>query len=279
MRFKLRVPNLKPRAKTQGSALLISIVLSALMLTVGIMSARLAVRELTLSSDLFYAERAYFSAESGVEKALLKLKNEPVAHVQPSPGIVHPSLEDAHTEVTIRNLINTTTGDFPEDEFSFTLGPLQTQRFRFLQDTDPDETTTPSTIPGPVAITQSGSKFFWRLLCKDLTDSTLTKALQEEATANISNLITTTGRLDDGTTETFNNWTSVDKDSCFISIQNLDSGDNTIAFSGTTMGMHAAHVHAVGSHQNRAKHIRFDCAQDTLGNLFDFSFLHSEDPI
>jgi len=274
---------IKPRVKTRGSALLVSIVLSALMLTVGIMSARLAVRELELSADLFLSEKAYFSAESGVEKALFLLKTEPLAHVQPSdgsddltyPDVTHPTLEDADTEVTINNLINNTTGDFPEDEFSFTLEPLKSQRFRFAYDDDPLLNTNKVALTGSVNIDiDTPGSYFWRILCVDGSGNTL--ALQKQASDDIGDLTSTTGNLDNGTSENFNNWSGIHKTSCFLTIQNLATAERTFTLSGTTMAPHAAHIHAIGQHQGREKHIRFDYAQSTLGDLFDFSFLHSD---
>lgn len=280
--LKTLKPNfkIKPRVKTRGSALLISIVLSALILTVGIMSARLAVRELELSADLFLSEKAYFSAESGVEKALFLLKTEPLAHVAPtlSTGDIN-ALEDDHTEVSIRNLINATPNDFPENEFSFTLEPLKSQRFRFAQDSDPSITTTKTALTGPISIDiDSPGSYFWRILCDDGSGSK-TLALQKEASDDISDLTTTTGNLDDGTSENFNHWSGIEKASCFLTIQNLATTGRTFTFTvGTsnTMAPHTAHIHAIGEHQGRTKHIRFDYAQSTLGDLFDFSFLHSD---
>lgn len=277
MMTRLKFLNLKKLpVKTDGSALLISIILSGLMITVGVMSARLAVRELELSADLFLSEKAYFSAESGVEKALWQLKNDPINHVEPDNTTVIVALEDAHTEVSIRNLIDTTAGNFPKEAFAFTLPPLESQRFRFQQDTTPDITTTPNPVSGPVAIHQDPpGKFYWRFLCNN-TVSGNTVALQNEANSDITDLLSTNGFDDNGNVINFNSWSTVDKSTCFISIQNLQSDDVEYTFSGTTMAPHAAHIHSVGTHQGREKHIRFDYAQKTLGSLFDFSFLHSE---
>lgn len=276
--LKVLKPNLKlkPRVKTRGSALLVSIMLSALMLTVGIMSARLAVRELELSADLFLSEKAYFSAESGVEKSLFMLKSDPLSHVAPTltDGDIN-ALEDAHTEVSINNLINNATGDFPKDEFSFSLAPLQSQRFRFAQDSDDSITTTKTALTGPVSIDiDTPGAYFWRILCDDGSGNTL--ALQKQANTDILDLTSETGNLDDASPTTFNAWTGVDKSACFVTIQNLESSPKNFTFSGTTMAPHAAHIHAIGEHQGRTKHIRFDYAQSTLGALFDFSFLHSD---
>jgi hypothetical protein len=289
--LKINFKRLAPQVKTEGSALLVSIVLSALMLTVGIMSARLAVRELELSTDLFLSEKAYFSAESGVEKSLFRLKAQPLAHVEPTltVGDIIPELEDDNTEVSIRNLIDTTAGNFPEDEFSFTLASLQSQRFRFQKDTDQGINTNNTTIDSAervnIAVSGTGSRpYFWRFLCDDIpsgSDPITTITLQAATpypTGTINNLLTEDGVLDDGTLENFNSWSGVDKDTCFLSIQNLhNTNPHTYTFSEATMAPHAAHIHAIGTHLNRTKHIRFDYAQSTLGGLFDFSFLHSDD--
>lgn len=259
--------------KTEGSAMLISIILSGLMITVGVMSARLAVRELELSADLFLSEKAYFSAESGVEKALWKLKNEPIAQVEPTNDL---ALGDSNTQVSIRNLIDTTPNNFPNENFEFVLPPLESQRFRFQQDTDSGIATTTSPITGTVTINlDTAGRYFWRFLC-EASGTGATVALQAEGNTNITDLLNESGKLDDGTDTNFNSWSTVDKNNCFISIQNLQAAPVAFTFSGTTMAPHAAHIHSVGTHQGREKHIRFDYAQKTLGSLFDFSFLHSE---
>jgi len=266
----------KIQVKTEGSALLISIMLSALMITVGIMSARLAVREVEMSADLYLSEKAYLSAESGVEKSLYRLKSDPLAHVQPSltDGDIN-DLEDDFTEVSIRNLIET-PDTFTNDSFEFTLPPLQSQRFRFQKDNEPGISTTPEQISAapPLKVDTTGD-FYWRFLCED-NNTGATVALQAQATGTINNLLTTNGVDDNGNTFNFNSWSTVNKNSCFISIQNLASDERVYTFSGTTMAPHAAHIHAIGTHQGREKHIRFDYAQKSLGSLFDFSFLHSE---
>ncbi len=279
MRYLLHaIESKKIQVKTEGSALLVSIMLSGLMITVGIMSARLAVREVEMSTDLFLSEKAYLSAESGVEKSLFKLKSDPLAHVQPSlnDGDIN-DLEDDFTEVSIRNLIiqSPTSTDFSKGKFEFTLPPLQSQKFRFQKDDDLDINTNPVAVNGTVSVNlDTPGAFFWRFLCND--SSGATAALQAQATSNLSNLLTTPGVDDDGNSLTFDAWTGVDKNTCFISIQNLQSASVTYTFSGTTMAPHAAHIHAVGTHQGREKHIRFDYAQKSLGSLFDFSFLHSK---
>jgi len=265
--FKIKFIKLrKPKVKTEGSAMLISIVLSGLMITVGVMSPRLAVRELELSADLFLSEKAYFSAESGVEKALWQLKNDPINHVEPDLANIIPELEDAHTEVSIRNIIDTTADNFPDDEFEFILPPLESQKFRFQQDTDAAIGTTTSPVTGTVAVNlDTAGRYFWRFLCEDsITGATV--ALQAEANADISNLLTTNGFEDNGNNTNFNSWSTVDKNTCFISIQNLQTAPVAYTFSGTTMAPHAAHIHSVGTHLNREKHIRFDYAQKSLGS-------------
>lgn len=259
--------------RQEGSALLIGIMLSGIMLTLGVMAARLAVREVQFSADLFLAERAYLSAESGVERALWKLKDDPLAHVETTND---PTLGDANTTVSIRNLVDTTTGNFPPAEFSFGLPPLQSQKFRFRHDTDPSANTNQTPVTGPVRLQLNGpTDLFWRFLCQD--PSGRTQALQAQISgSNFNDLTALNGLTDDGVSTTFNAWGSVDKNTCYLSVQNLSSDVRIFTFSGTTMAPHAAHIHAVGVHDGREKHIVFDYAQKNLGALFDFSFLHSE---
>lgn len=280
---KFKIQNFKFRNKTSGSTLLVSVVLAGIMLTIGVLSARMTVREVEMSADLYLSEKAYFSAESGVEKSLWLLKNEPLAHVVPSDGdfspeLIQTAIEDEYTEVSIRNVIQSPTDDFHKDSFEFTLNSLESQKWRFRYDSDNTIATTEQPITGTLKIElDTAGSFFWRFLCQD--SSGQTQALQATApsTSSISDLLSLTGKTDDGVDETFNSWSSVDKSTCYISVQNLESDERTYTFSGTKMAPHAAHIHAVGRHQGREKHIRFDYAQKTLGPLFDFSFLHSED--
>lgn len=276
----------KLNKKSRGSALLISVFLSGLMLTVGIMSARLAVQEAQMSADLFLSERAYLSAESGVERALWKLKQEPLAHVEPTADV---ELGNTETTVSINNLIDTTADNFANDSFSFTLPHLASQKFQFRKDNDVSVTTTPDIINGSVEInlTPPGD-VFWRFLCQDTNNQTQALQGRINGASTINNLTAEAGSTDDGASTTFNSWQSAtmpvtgaaiadpQKDTCYLAIQNLNTADTKFTITGTTMAPHAAQIHAVGEHQGRQKHIKFNYAQKTLGALFDFSFLHSE---
>ncbi len=272
------------KVKTEGSALLISIVLSGLMITVGVMSARLAVKELSLSTDLFMSEKAYISAESGIEKALWQLKDSDNAinHVAPTltPGDIIPELEDDHTEVSIRNLINT-PDSFTKNDFTVSLAPLESTKFRFKKDTSNDVTNTVIEIDNTQSVAvevNPNGDYFWRFICSDGANTIALQAKNVSLpSGNISNLMSEEGVLDDGSLERFNTWTGINKDSCFISLQNLSGAPQSYTFSGATMAPDAAHIYAIGNHLGREKHIRFDYAQKNLGSIFDFSFLHSED--
>ena len=256
------------------------------MLTVGVTAARLAVREVQFSADLFLGEKAYTSAESGVERALLKLKIDPLAHLEPTNL---PPSGGPTAEVSIRNLINTAANDFPLESFQFELPPLASQKWRLRQDSDSGEPTTPTPVTGPLEVNLNNTgQWFWRFLCEDASGTT--QALQAaENSTGLSDLLGQPGQTDDGLTTSFNAWSSVDKNTCYLSIQNTTPGSadcslptnacRTFTFSGTTMAPHAAHIHAIGQHEGREKHIRFDYAQKSLGRLFDFSFLHSESPL
>jgi len=261
----------KHAVKTEGSALLIGIFLSGLMLTIGVMAARLAVREVQFSADLFLAEKAYLSAESGVEKALWHLKDNPLSHVKETNNLI---LGKPDTTVSIRNLIKPTTDGFALESFEFTLAPLASQKWRFRKDTDDTVSLSEAPINSGTLKVEAPGEFFWRFLCEETSGGTI--ALQGQTTGNVANLMNTTGTDDDGNTSNFDGWSVVDKNTCYVSIQNLETTPSLFTFSGATMAPHAAHIHAVGLHGSREKHIRFDYAQKTLGSLFDFSFLHSE---
>jgi|GEM_PF-4835323 len=214
--YLIQVTKIQPKA--EGSALLISIFLSGLMLTVGIMSARLAVQEAQMSADLFLSEKAYLSAESGVERSLWLLKSEPLAHVAPTTDIL---LGDSQTTVSVNNLIDNTVDNFPKNQFSFTLPNLGSQKFRFRHDSDNTITTSETLIPGSVQIDlDTPGTLFWRFLCQDSAGQTQSLQGRLNSITSVGDITATNGKTDDGVDTTFNTWAGIEKSSCYISIQN-----------------------------------------------------------
>ncbi len=243
--------------KHDGSILLIAVVLSAMILTIGIGAAKMLVKEVEFSSDFLFSEKAYFAAESGVEKALLELKKSPVQNIE-------------NTVIPIDTLTNTTltlSNDVPT--FAFTLPPGESQKFRLIHDIKNDMLYDPQVVSDfSIDIQPDGKSFQWKILCNDSSQHTIDKI--GTSTTDLPNFLSTTSG--------FTTWTQPVKETCFLSIQNLETTDD-ISFtfnSSATMAPHKARVHAVGKAGNREKHISFDYYQKNLGALFDFVLFHTD---
>ena len=69
------------KAKHKGSTLLATFLLSAMVLMLGLGTAKILIRELNISADLLFSEKAYYAAESTIELAVKNLKKNPVQNV------------------------------------------------------------------------------------------------------------------------------------------------------------------------------------------------------
>ncbi len=262
--------------KQRGSALLLAVLLSGLMLTIGLSATQMLLKEITASADLMMSEKAYFSAEAGVEKSLLWLRNNPIEHLEDHTENIGP---EAEVNINIINRINAVPGDAIPNAFTFTLNPLQNQKFRLQVDQDENLGVNVQPINNlKLDITpESGSpKFNWKILCKDSAGKTL--ALQKTETSNPAgnNFLNKIGNLDDGGTTNFNGWSGIDKTTCFFSIQNLATASAEFRFYESPTAPHKATVTTIGKSGNRQKITAFDYAQKNLGSLFDFGILHTE---
>lgn len=250
--------------KQDGSTLIVAVIVAAMLLTIGVGAANMLVKDVELSADLVLSEKAYFAAESGVEKALLNLKLQPVQH------LVDGEIEvDPYTKI-ILNLENKVS------EFGFELAPSTSQKFRLIQDSGDLFDYNEEVIDTfDLDVLPAGELFQWKILCNKLSNPQKTISLiNQENSRNFIDFFS----QQDVNNATFATWEDVDKTSCFFSVQNLSTETLDFQFTTTTtMTPHKVRVHAKGQAGDREKHIVFDYNQKNLGSLFDFVLFHTDE--
>ena len=266
-----------PRSpKKEGSILMVAVFLSGLILTIGINASKLLMKEVSFSADFVQAERAYFAAESGIEKALLELNEQPVQNVE---GQTIPIGEKSAVELTIVNEV---------DRFAFALPPLGNQKFRLTHDTDPslEESIAFMNDLSLNVQPQEGisNKFLWKVLCQsraEINTISIQKIVEDNGEVNISNLFASPGTDNQNQERSLNSVQSeIAPHSCFFSVQNLLPRTTLdFVFTGTNITPHKATIVAKGQSGKQEKHIVFEYAQKNIGSLFDFTFLHTEQGI
>jgi hypothetical protein len=254
--------NLNLFKKNDGSTLLVAIVVSSMLLTLGIGAARLLVKDVEFAADFLFSEKAYFAAESGIETALLELKTHPVQNMEDYEVKI-----DDYTK-SILNLSNNVT------EFDFDLSPSNSQKFRLIKDIKPnDEYETTFIDSFDLIVSPTGETFQWKFLCKNNDNKTMAKVKSDEISQPFNDFFTESS-------VTLSNWIGdekIDAKTCFFSVQNLsDKVLNFKFINNNKMTPNKTHVHAVGKAGKREKHISFDYTQSNLGAIFDFVLFHTD---
>jgi hypothetical protein len=253
--------------KNPGVVLLVSMVLSGLILTVGLGLAKILATEVHFSADILFSEKAYFAAESGVEVALIELKKNPVQNIKDH----QISLDDATSNIAIGNLL---------DEFSFSLEQFQTQKLRLQKDSNSGKTFAEGGPVDSFDLEVDGGRFHWKFLCQTSDEKTV--ALQNVfGSGKYQDFYSQMGKYDNknGITisgKTFND-IKISIKNCFFSITNLGPSTMTVTFSGTELPPPRATVRATGISGNRKKTIAFEYAQKNLSSFFDFGLFHTDD--
>lgn len=149
------------RKKNPGVVILIpTIILSGLILVVSVGLSQVLITELEFSADLLFSEKAYFAAESGVEKSLLALKGKPLNWVIEDGVVVGTG---ATYDLNIANSVT---------KFPFNLEKNKTMKFRLGVDTS-ESFAGYSPIPVNPMITLDqesipfGRKLQWKILCSE----------------------------------------------------------------------------------------------------------------
>ncbi|MCK5460558.1 hypothetical protein KAI58_01070 [Candidatus Gracilibacteria bacterium] len=275
-----KAPKKELSFKKNGSVLLVTILLGGMILTIGTGAAKILIKEIQFSSDLLFAEKSYFAAESGVEIALFELKNEPIRH------LVNQEIDLGNgtlTNLSIKNRVDSS------ENFIITLLKNESTKFRLSrQKTDSDNLLAPIINKEKVEnfkITNSANKtFHWKVLCKDEVDNA-TVVIQGDTSSEL-NPSTSNGIFEDANGDFYENtnlaWFLQESNykNCFLSVENLEREDTIyLSFQGVgeAMTSNKATISAIGLSGGREIHIAFDYAQKNLGTLFDFVFFHSND--
>ncbi len=285
---------MKIRIKNSGFALIIAFIFGTIVLTAGVGLLKILAKEIQFSSDLLFTERAYFAAESGVEKALIALKNEPVENIKDYKIEDFINETGAKANLTINNLIKS---------FKFDLPPKENAKFRLKKDINTSATSDlhpvlnwnlnverPSTVSADVS-------WQWKILCQK-NDKTISIQNVLEI-SNYNNFTNQQGTFIDENgnsisnkriSDFFDTLTDPDnKRSCFFSATNLSETEgHELHFTFTNTdppeipeqitGMPPAitTVTSIGSASSRSKIVKFNYSQKKLGTLFDFVLFHSE---
>jgi hypothetical protein len=258
---------MKIQTKQSGAILIPTIIISGMLLALALTLTKIMSNELQFSADLLLAERSYFAAESGVEQSLLSLRDEPINWVD---NFSTELLGPATTIIEVKNA---------KTEFSFSLLPKTTIRWRLGVDPDPEMTVAAELVREfQITGTNISDDLQWKIQCSVLA-SNGTEMLQSRATSNQMSG-SDTGVWDNGTTtgtKTIHDFLAPmsDETLCFISLTNF--GINDILGTVTTpenMAPAQTLVRAIGRAGGREKIIEFEYRQKNLNPFFDFGILH-----
>ncbi len=270
----MRIINRKIETKKQGAILLVALFLSTLILVTGSGLTNLLMKEIQFSEDFLFAERSYYAAESGVEKALFSLKNSPIQNIEN----VDIPIGYATTTLNIKNSVDT---------FAVELTPNQVIKLRLKIDND----TTFAESIRPISLENlilnftdfTSNSFQWKILCQQSGNPISLQSVLNSSASAFKNFRgtkeTTTNYQTNISVDAF--WGSLsvnEKESCFLSLQNL-SETRTLKFNINLANKIPPAVATVVSHGkagSREKIIKFDYRQKNLASFFDFGFFHSD---
>ncbi len=293
--------------KESGSAILITMVVGVVMLSLGLTALNLVVSDAKVAQDFIFSERAYFAAESGMERSLLQLKLNPVEHVE---AYEIPLNEDLG-QVSVIDINNR------ESEFVFDIPPFKSRKFRLRKETDAcskelyiDETNDDcfkSTDDFKVQVIDRDSSItesmHWKYICSEVFDDDKSRTVSLQDSLPIGqweteksmasqigkwdtfNLITAQGgdryvaeTISDTSVGSFLSRTGLVNTSCFFSLTNNSATATLkvkVSANGTdVMSPYATRITSVGRSGSREKTIEFNYVQKNLGELFDFVFFH-----
>lgn len=255
-----------PRKK--GYVLLVTFLVSALILTVGMTLAQILAREIHFSSDLWFAEKAYFAAESGVEKALIELKKNPVNWIEQETNLDFFPDESADFSLQTQNRVQQNT---------FTIPAQDTVQFRLRVDGNSSYVEEVSPVTD-FDISPSSDKFRWKIQCQaeNIVSLTGTGFSGERLLEDLW------GSYDPGeglvrvasAQDFFAALTEDQKKTCFMT---FTAGQGNVSVELSSSGNvffspPIALIRSVGTSVTRQKIIEFDYRQKNLSPFFDFVF-------
>ncbi len=271
------------KIKNPGIVVLLpTIILSGLILVVGLGLSQVLMTELEFSADLLFSEKAYFAAESGVEKSLLALKDKPLNYVVEKDI---PVGTGANYDLNIANQVK---------EFEFDLEPNESVKFRLGYDNNEKfaEYSLEAVKNFNININElegESTDLQWRILCLvDDNSAKKTIALFRNGTDF------TSGSYDDGTavsTDSFGNpqyttkqvskflsENNLAKNLCFMSLTNFGTEKIRGVFRPTAPSFVApakVNVTATGKSFSREKIVSFDYWQKNLSAVYDLGLLYT----
>lgn len=266
-------------AKKKGITLFSSIIVSGIILTLVLSFMQIILKDIQLNADFFEGERAYFAAESGIEHGLLALKSEPTQHLYDQ--LIE--LESSEARLTIDNRTSTE---------EFTLEPYGNKKFSLLvmkrkfQAVDITKLKAKAFLSEGGVLPQGDELFQWKLQCRN-DDQTISIQGKKRLLFAPNLIRNWEGQSDmaDGETKpssiyrfwTMSGFSSTEKQTCYLSFQNLTDKNVQIVLSGTNFPPSVATITSVGHANKRQKVITFDIAQKNLSTLFDFGIFDNTD--
>ena len=261
--------------KTEGMTILLpTIILSGLILVVGLGLSRVLMTELEFSADLLFSEKAYFAAESGVEKSLLALKDKPL-------NLVHEEQVPVGNGATYDLDIFNSVRKFPLD-----ISPNESIKFRLGVDRDKSfagYSLEPITNFEITKNNQSGnSDLHWNILCENNislfgTGSDFASGNLDDGTAisdENGNITYATQRV-----STFLSSKNQANNLCFMSLTNFGEGNFRGIFKVTPPSKIApakVRITATGKSFSREKIVSFEYWQKNLSALYDLGLYFTE---
>lgn len=255
------------------------IILSVLVMSLLLGISRSVAKKMTFSADFFFGEKAYFAAESGVEKALILLKDAPAKHGEIP---ITFSTDPTEIELSIHN---------NSQEFLFSLAPFASRKLR-LQVNTKGETYAPANL-SKISISASPENgnplpemFLWSIQCR--TEDNTTVSIQSSASeVQSGEIFNWNGNYDDKDGKTRPQFpvsqfwedelaSEDEQKSCFLSFQNLTDTPLSVNIKSHGIPPERAIITATGKAQNRQKKIEFEYLQNNLSSFFNFGLLHTE---
>jgi len=270
--------------KSSGSALFISLFLLTFVLIAGASLLYVLGKNAQNNAEIFFTEKSFFAAESGIEESLLFFKKNPVQFF--SGDFV---FDDANVSLHTGNVASA---------FSVLLAPESATRFFLKKDIDPTERLE-IVSPRNFSFSSSHSDFFWKILCRN---SEGTFALQDFAhvvpnqqhsffdfvgnyddavghpSVRISVLDFFQNRVPDSVQAPF--LSSLDVQSCFFSVTNLSVSQPLMldfeAAAGDVLMRDTFFIESIGRFAGKQKKITFEYKPTNLSLFFDFGFLQKD---
>ena len=273
-------------ARQSGSTLLMAVVLGSIIISMGINLVGVFAKELSFAEDFVLSERAYFAAESGVELALLALREEPLDNVE---GYVFGFSEDegmAELDLSVGNKLG---------EMSFVLRPYENVKFRLQVDDEvgvrEDDLRSVESwdmrvwaVDSASVVSVGDNVWRWRILCEK-DGRTLSLESEERVVGNFQSFRDFVGVMngvdvdpDDNNRMVSAFWNEEDSGACFLSLTNLHASESLRFEFEADDGMSPPRTEIVsrGRAGGREKVVRFLYSQKNLRPEFGFLLLHVE---